>query len=158
MHGCMDVCVCMVLYGFVWFCLALYGFILYCNVMYVLCIFTHTHVQSDLHTIHITCIIGITCITAPSFTWPEVLKHVETSPNSGPNTLYCQLRILLGSWNQGCCVFGSHPWKYMNNMGVPQNGWFIWEILLNIDDFGYPYFRKPPYAFSYFKTLALTSK
>ena len=28
-------------------------------------------------------------------------------------------------------------------MGVPQ--WLLWEILLKIDDLGYPYFRKPPF-------------
>ena len=26
----------------------------------------------------------------------QMLKHVETSPSLGPNTLYCQLRIILG--------------------------------------------------------------
>ena len=30
-------------------------------------------------------------------------------------------------------------------MAVPKNGWFIRENLAKIDDFGYPYFRKPPW-------------
>ena len=33
-------------------------------------------------------------------------------------------------------------------MAVPKNGWFIRENLAKIDDFGYPYFRKPPYNFT----------
>ena len=31
-------------------------------------------------------------------------------------------------------------------MGVPQNGWFVVEILLKLMIWGYPYFRKPPYV------------
>ena len=30
--------------------------------------------------------------------------------------------------------------------GHPKNGKFRWEVLLKIDDMGYPYFRKPPYS------------
>ena len=29
-------------------------------------------------------------------------------------------------------------------MGEPQNGWFLRENLINMDD-NYPYFRKPPF-------------
>ena len=29
-------------------------------------------------------------------------------------------------------------------MGIPKNGWFIRDLEMD-DDWGYPYFRKPPY-------------
>ena len=31
-------------------------------------------------------------------------------------------------------------------MGVPENGWFIMGKTNEMDDLGYPYFRKPPYT------------
>ena len=33
-------------------------------------------------------------------------------------------------------------------MGLPQNGWFIFKILLKWMIQGYPYFRKPPCLFA----------
>ena len=38
-----------------------------------------------------------------------------------------------------------YRWGFPKMGSTPIAGWFIWEILLKIDDLGYPYFRKPPY-------------
>ena len=45
-------------------------------------------------------------------------------------------------WAEGIWVFPK--------IGIPQNGWFIMENPIKMDDLGYPYFWKPPYGFKYF--------
>ena len=34
-------------------------------------------------------------------------------------------------------------------IGIPQNGWFIMENPIKMDDLGYPYFRKHPYVLNF---------
>ena len=51
-------------------------------------------------------------------------------------------------WMQRCCkkktaLVTSLRWV-CPKIGVPQNGWFIMENYIKMDDLGYPYFRKHP--------------
>ena len=78
---------------------------------------------------------------------PPVMKiEVRTARAFAPAILATGGPWIFGSWRvylDQCNMYVISKWGFPQ-MGVPQNGWFMMENAIEMDDdWGYPYFRKP---------------
>ena len=59
---------------------------------------------------------------------------------SSEATAWCRGAVKRWQWRSN-----KHGWG-LPEIGIPQNRWFIMENPIEMDDdWGYPYFRKPPF-------------
>ena len=96
----------------------------------------HTYVMNSLiHKIYMSCLIAYvyvrhTCCKSPGLQSVSCLSNLLETMD------------LRNSWLS--------LWVFPQKVGIPQNGWFIMEIPINMDDLGVPLFSETPIYSVYF--------
>ena len=80
----------------------------------------------------------------PNYFSPPGWHYIFLGRRSRPKLSFSPLLLEDGPTQKGKSKI-KNIWVFPK-IGVPQNGWFIMENSIKMDDLGYHYFRKHPYA------------